>query len=52
MFFEIASSCISALLPVFLVVFEAILESIFWNGARLFCHGHLNGLNVSIAMVF
>jgi len=36
----------------FLEVFEAFLESTFWNGIQLFCHGHLNGLIVSIAMTF
>jgi len=50
--FEIASSCISTLLPGFLEIFEAVLESTFWNGVQQFCHGHLNGLNVSTAMAF
>jgi len=36
----------------FLGIFEAVLESTFWNAAELFCHGHLNGLNVSTAMAF
>lgn len=37
--FEIAFSCINKRLPAFLVVFEAVLESTFWNGAELFCNG-------------
>lgn len=37
--FEIAFSCINKRLPAFLVVFEAVLESTFWNGLELFCNG-------------
>jgi hypothetical protein len=33
--FEVASSCINKQLPVFLEVFEAFLESTFWNNAVL-----------------
>jgi hypothetical protein len=48
--FEIASFRINGPLPEFLVVFRAVPETIFWNAAELFCHGRLNGLNVSIAI--
>ena len=41
-FFEIATSCINTLLPTFFEVFEADLESTYWNAAGLFCRGHLN----------
>lgn len=37
--FEIDSSCINKRLPAFLAVFEAVLESTFWNCAELFCNG-------------
>jgi len=47
--FEIASSCISTPLPVFLEVFKAVLVSTLY-AEELFCHNHLNGLNVSIAI--
>jgi hypothetical protein len=57
--FEIASSCINTLLPVFLEVFEAILESNFWNGVQLFlsrpsewteCQ-HSDGISVPISVM-
>jgi hypothetical protein len=50
MSFEIASSCITTPLTAFMEVFEAVLESTFWNAAELFCHGLLEVLNISIAM--
>jgi hypothetical protein len=50
--FKIASSYNNTPLPTFLGVFVVVLESTFWNAAELFCHGHLNGLNVSTAMAF
>jgi hypothetical protein len=33
-----------------MVVFEAVLESTFWNALVLFCLGLLEGLNISIAV--
>jgi hypothetical protein len=40
------------MLTAFLVVFEAVLESTFWKGAEMFCHGRVNGPNVSMVMAF
>jgi hypothetical protein len=54
--FEIASSCINKLLPVFLEVFEAVLESSFWNGVLSWlsewpeCQ-HSEGLSLLISVV-
>jgi len=49
---EIISSFIITLLPAFLEVSEAVLEITLWYASELFCHGRLNGLNVSIAIAF
>jgi hypothetical protein len=48
--FKIASSCNNTPLLTSLWVFGAVLESTFWNAAELFCHGHLNDLNISTGM--
>jgi hypothetical protein len=50
--FELVSPCINTPLPAFLKVVEAAPEGTFWNAAQLLCHGCLNALHVSIAMVF
>jgi hypothetical protein len=49
MSFETASFCITTPLPAFLDVFEAVLETTFWNAAELFCYGLLNGRNIGMA---
>jgi hypothetical protein len=36
----------------YIVVFEAVMESTFCKGAEMFCHGRVNGLNVSMVMAF
>jgi hypothetical protein len=42
--FHIASSYISAPLPLFLEVFKAVLVNTLWYAEELFCHNRLNGL--------
>jgi len=50
-FFEIASSCINTLLPAFLEVFEADLQSTCWNAAELFCHDCLSHCSGGLLML-
>jgi hypothetical protein len=50
--FEKASSCINPLLPALLDVFEADMDNTSCNYAELFCHGRLDGPNVSKSMDF